>query len=310
MSIPTQYNFQRFLAAKKSVDDRALNSHVLNRLTEKITDGHDERPLQVLEVGAGTGTMLARLASWCVLKNVCYDAIDLDPENIREAERLIPAWSNALGFDLTNDLAGFKLIRKSAVQDISVHFEAGDMYEFIARNHGSRFYDLIIAHAFMDLVDADRALPGLMSLMKQNGLLYLTSNFDGVTTLEPPVNLVRDDHVITLYHESMDARLVNGLPSGDSRTGRHLFSLLHKHRVELLDAGSSDWVVYPVKGGYPCDEAYFLHYIINLIETTLKNHPALSPMPFDRWIAERHNQVERGELVFIVHQMDFLGRIY
>ena len=29
---------------------------------------------------------------------------------------------------------------------------------------------------------------------------------------------------------------------------------------------------------------------------------------FEAWIAERHAQIERGELVYITHQMDFLGQ--
>jgi hypothetical protein len=62
-------------------------------------------------------------------------------------------------------------------------------------------------------------------------------------------------------------------------------------------------------GRYLNDEAFFLHYIITLIETTLKGHPSLSSPLFSRWIAERHTQIEQGELVFIAHQMDFLCRV-
>jgi hypothetical protein len=41
----------------------------------------------------------------------------------------------------------------------------------------------------------------------------------------------------------------------------------------------------------------------------LRNHPALEQVRFDRWITERHAQIERGELVYIAHQLDFLGQV-
>jgi hypothetical protein len=33
----------------------------------------------------------------------------------------------------------------------------------------------------------------------------------------------------------------------------------------------------------------------------------LDPVRFEAWIAERHAQIERGELVYIAHQLDFFG---
>jgi len=302
-------DFQRFLAAKAPVDDRALNRHVFHRLMTALAEGHHECPLQVLEVGSGVGAMLERLVKWNLLRDACYEAIDLDPENIRESKRLVSQWSGPLGFEQGKnpDVRSFHL--KRGLENITVHFEAADIYEFSARKQKKRQRDLLIAHAFLDLVDAGRVLPVLLSLMKPNGLLYLTLNFDGVTIMEPSINQTRDRQILDLYHESMDRRLVHGLPSGDSRTGRHLFAKLRENGTQVLDAGSSDWVVYPTAGRYPNDEAYFLHYIITLMETTLKGHPLLSPPLFSRWIAERHAQIEQGELVFIAHQMDFLCRV-
>jgi len=37
--------------------------------------------------------------------------------------------------------------------------------------------------------------------------------------------------------------------------------------VDILDAGSSDWVIFAGPQGYPSDEAYFLHFIIHTIGT-------------------------------------------
>ena len=52
--------YARYLAAKTTVDDRALNRHVLAELRRLMPAGAP----QVLEVGAGLGTMVARLMDW------------------------------------------------------------------------------------------------------------------------------------------------------------------------------------------------------------------------------------------------------
>jgi SAM-dependent methyltransferase len=309
MAIPDEYPFIRYLAAKKEVDDRALNRHVLQSLEKALSNFGRGLPLDILEVGAGIGTMLERLAGWGILKNARYEAIDLEPRHIGEAVRLVPLWARDHGFKPVEDpdpACTFCLERGEA--RISVRFEAVDLHRFMERERGRHNWDLLIAHAFLDLVDASRILPGLISLTRPGGLLSLTMNFDGLTILDPPVDTALDREILALYHQSMDNRVIEGQPSGDSRTGRHLLTRLREQGVEILAAGSSDWVVFPGGGGYPGDEAYFLHFIVNLIDTSLKGHPCLDPDRFSRWIGIRHSQIERCELVLIVHQIDLLGR--
>ena len=309
MAIPDEYPFIRYLAAKKGVDDRSLNGHVLQTLETALANAPRGCPLEVLEVGAGIGTMLERLAGRAILKNARYEAIDIEPGLIDEAARLVPLWARDHGFKIEAEPdPGCTFCLERGGARISVRFEAVDLHRFIERERGRRNRDLLIAHAFLDLVDASRILPGLISLMRPGGLLSLTMNFDGLTVLEPPVDPAFDEEILALYHRSMDSRIVGEQPSGDSRTGRRLLTLLREEGVEILAAGSSDWVLFPERGGYPGDEAYFLHFIVNLIDATLKGHPGLDPGRFTRWIGIRHSQIERGELVLIAHQIDLLGR--
>jgi hypothetical protein len=67
-------------------------------------------------------------------------------------------------------------------------------------------------------------------------------------------------------------------------------------------------VVIPVRGRYPADEAYFLHFILHTLDQALRRHPELDARQFARWIERRHAQIERGELVYIAHQIDVFGR--
>jgi len=166
-------------------------------------------------------------------------------------------------------------------------------------------------------MDIPSVLPSLLDLCRPGGLLYFTINFDGLTLLEPVINPAFDALIQDLYHRTMDERVVDGRPSGDSRLGRHLFGYLRDAGAEIIAAGASDWVVFPLSNGYPQDEAYFLHFIIHTIHQALAGRPELdapleAPLEapqFERWVAERHAQIERGELVYIAHQLDFLGRV-
>jgi len=77
----------------------------------------------------------------------------------------------------------------------------------------------------------------------------------------------------------------------------------------VVAAGSSDWVVFPGPDGYPGDEAYFLHFIIDTISRALHGHPELAGSGFQAWVAQRHRQIEAQELIYVAHQLDFLGYI-
>jgi SAM-dependent methyltransferase len=294
------YSFTRYLEAKKSVDDRALHRPTWDILRAEL----DRRstPLRILEVGAGIGTMLQRMLEWHLLSNASYTAIDLEPQNLTAARQRLAAWG-----ELADTPPHGALLKKGNAR-ISLEMEAVDLFEFARRNTGKRTWGLLVAHAVLDLLDIPSALPQLFSLLTAGGLFYFTINYDGLTILEPALDPDLDERIMRLYHKTMDTRTIAGVPSGDSLTGRHLFSRLQQAGACILQAGASDWVVFPQQGKYPADEAYFLHFIIHTIQTALTGHPELDERRFAGWIARRHAQVERGELIYIAHQIDFLGK--
>jgi hypothetical protein len=158
----------------------------------------------------------------------------------------------------------------------------------------------LIAHAFLDLLPMPESLPKLLSLTK--GLAWLTINFDGLTALEPIFDAELDALIERLYHQTMDARPTGG----DSQSGRHLFGHLKNAGAEILAAGASDWLVYAKDGKYPGDEKYFLQFMLRFFEESLTGHAGLNAQAFADWLSKRRAQVDRGELVLIVHQVDFL----
>jgi len=289
------YSFPHYLLAKQSVDDRALNRPVYEQMIASLP----AQPLRIIEVGAGIGTMLARLVRWGWLKQADYVLVDEMAENIDYAVDWIPRWGTESGLNVERDRTD-RLRLFDSSHEIRVHLLQADVFDFIRSQPAPA--DLLIAHAFLDLLPLPASLPPLFSLTKN--LAWLTVNFDGLTNLEPTLDPVLDSRIERLYHRSMDAR-----PSGgDSQCGRHLFSHLQAVGADLFAAGASDWVVQSVNGAYPADEAYFLQFILHFFEESLGGGPELDPAAFSAWLAKRRAQIECGELVYIAHQMDFLVR--
>ena len=295
-------NFPRYLSSKKSVDDRALNQRTWNALAASLDTYED---VEILEIGGGIGTMIERLLERRVLQHVRYTLLDEQPENIAEARRRLPEWGEEHSF--VTSWEDEKLVLWKNGQVTKITFLAEDLFAFLARRNADEKYDLLIAHAFLDLVDIPATLPKLFALLEPQGHFYFTINFDGETIFEPAIP--HDEEILTRYHQTMDERIINGKRSGDSRAGRHLFSHLRETGGEILEAGSSDWVVFGEANGYPADEAYFLHFIVNTVHGALLRDGEIAPRRLDVWASARHAQIESGTLVYIAHQLDFFGKI-
>lgn len=276
-----EYDFIRYLKAKKTVDDRALNKDVWATFKQQLPARPD-----IIEVGAGIGTMIERCIEQGFIQGGSYTAVDKQPQNITFAQQ---RW-------------------QQQPLPFSLRWEAIDLFQFAAREAGQPTWDALIAHAFLDLMNIPDTLPILFSLLKPGGLFYFSINFDGLTSLEPLIDPPFDALVEQLYHQTMDTRLTNDKSSGDSRSGRHLFQHLRQAGADILAAGGSDWVVFAGPDGYPADEAYFLHFIIHTVYLALKGNPALDATRFAAWVRQRHAQIATGELVYVAHQLDFLGR--
>jgi predicted O-methyltransferase YrrM len=308
MSIPLTYSFLRYLAAKKSVDDRALNWQVWQRFLTALPRADPEQPMRILEVGAGIGSMVERFLASDALTYATYTVIDIAPALMGEAHRRLSQWADEQGFRVHENRRG-QLHMRRAGQHMTIETEAIDVARFTARERGRRAWDLLIGQAFLDLIDVPTMLPALCSLVRPGGLLYFPITFDGDTAFQPEGDAEFDGAIEACYHQTMDQRVLDGKPSGDSRTGRRLFAHLRRAGVDVLAAGSSDWVVFAGANGYPADEAYFLHHIIDTVGTALTGHPRLDAERLGAWVTQRHAQIEQGELVYIAHQLDVLGRV-
>lgn len=302
------YSFTRYLSAKKRVDDRSLNKTVWQSLLSKVSHQYGIKRLRVLEIGAGIGTMVERAIDWGLLHYADYTAIDSMPENIVEARSRLCRWGQENGYRVS-DKTPQGICLTNVDHDVLVNFETADVLEYVRKPDCRGAWDLLIANAFLDLVDVPAVLPKLLALLSPGGFFYFTINFDGATIWQPEFDSELDAEIEALYHKTMDTRIIGGKLSGDSRTGRHFFHHAYSLGAKIIEAGSSDWVVFPGPDGYPGDEAYFLHFLLNTVGLALQDRRELNAERLAAWIRERHSQVDAQTLVYIAHQMDFFGRV-
>src|SRR3984885_5558170 len=295
MTSPDDY--ARYLAAKTTVDDRALSRPVLAELRQLMPAGAP----RVLEVGAGLGTMVARLLDWGVVGAGESILLDADRQLLDCSRRWLCDWAAARG--LRSDLLPDGL----TVGDLRVRLVHAELGRYLEAAPAAPA-DVLIANAVLDLVDVPAVLPGLLRLLGPGGVYWFTINYDGETIFEPRHPL--DDQVMRAYHRDMDERVRYGRPAGDSRTGRRLFHHLRAAGAPAVAAGPSDrGVSAGPDGNYPGDEAYFLRSILNTIQDALQNRQDwVEPEDLADWLAERGRQLAAGELVYIAHQLDFVGR--
>ena len=191
------FDYARYLAAKTTVDDRALNRHVLAEMCRLKPAGAP----QVLEVGAGLGTMVARLMDWGAVSAGEYVLLDADRQLLDSSRRWLRDWAAARG--LRSDLLPDGL----RVGDLRVRLVHAELGRYLAATHGAPA-DVLIANAVLDLVDVPAVLPGLLRLLVGGGVYWFTINYDGESIFAP--GHPHDDQIMQAYHRDMDERVRYG----------------------------------------------------------------------------------------------------
>jgi hypothetical protein len=265
----------RYLESKRTVDERALNRRVRDRLRDELPASP-----RVLEAGAGTGVTVPRLLDWGVTAGE-YRGVDRDAGIIEVARE-----RRCAELDGTPTENGFR------VGDLTVRFDQGDALEAFGTDRA----DLVVAQSVLDLVPIDDALDAFETALDPGGLVYAPITFDGETIFQP--DHPADDRIVGAYHDDIDSR-----PGRDTRAGRHLLDRCCERDGDLLAVGASDWVVRPRGGDYPNDERYFLATILEFIES------AVDGPGVDGWLETRRQQLAEGTLSYVAHGYDVCYRV-
>lgn len=267
-------SFVDYLEAKAALDSRSLHPQTWSALVGRL---RALPTLRLLEVGAGTGTMLERLFLAGALGPTRYWALEPQGELLDHAaarlRRLVRDWP-----ETASDVALYPLNR--TWQDF-LHAFAGPPF------------DAVVAHAFADLVDAAAFLDEVRKVLRPGGLAYLSLNFSGVTEWFP--SHPEDRAWMDRYHADMDGPVFNGRRSGP-RSFTDLWNRALGQGWSILSAGPSDWVILDDR--QHGDRTVIL-WLLQTVEGVLGPEAAA-------WIQERRAQARQGQLGLRVSHGDLL----
>ena len=196
---PDGYSTQRYLAAKRTVDDRALNARVFEETVAFLSDC--DPPAEVVEVAAGIGTMLERLLERDALPGeVEYTMLDIDPANIAAAEQRLTDCARSLGYvvesrdgqpegSFRDPAPSFGVTLSRSDRRVQVRAGTADAFPFAAGT--DRTWDLLIAAAFLDIVPGSNRLETLFEMVPGGGY-YTPITFDGASRFVPGVDRLFD----------------------------------------------------------------------------------------------------------------------
>lgn len=313
MNAPATYTSPRYLASKATLDDRSRHPRLYTRFLDALATSfrHDEsETLRLFEMGGGVGTLCSTVLDDLLARSVssvAYTMVDTDADATSAARTRLAEWGRSRSMDVfaTDE----RLVVAGPEADLSIQVCAGDALAHLGDYKGAPYHG-IVAQAVLDIVHVPTALRRFRSVSQHGTHWYLPIHFDGVTAFEPTVDADLDAQIERLFHASMHGRAADHGDKGGPHTGRALLTALADAGASLVDAAGSDWVVVSdATGHYPGDEAYFLHHILHFVESELTGHPDLDADAFDAWMQTRRAQVASGELIYLAHQLDVLGRV-
>lgn len=300
-------DYPSYLDAKESVDARARNPRVWASFVQRLT-AEEGGPVAILDLGCGTGSLSEKVLETVVRResgaDVALTLVDNHRPNIKSARDRLADWAAAHASDV--QVAPGRIVASTGTQTLRIHLEHADLFDALAARDRESM-SAVVAQAVLDIVPMHDALRAVNRVLRPGAPAYLPIHFDGVSAFAPATDPQLDAAIERLYHESMTAD-DGRVDAGGAHTGRRLLTAVREAGMDLLDAGSSDWVVFADPSGtYPDDEAAFLNYILDFFEAELTGHADLDPDRFAQWIARRRRQVDAGTLSYVAHQLDVLG---
>ncbi|MFP4212002.1 MAG: hypothetical protein ACLFR8_12230 [Alkalispirochaeta sp.] len=276
-----------YLEAKRRIDDRSINRRVWDRflrMSESVAS--EVAGLRVAELGAGSGTMIDRLEEWGWFAGVARGSAGITYHAYEVNDEPFPLLQGRLAAAKERDLI---------VDALAV---SGDLRTVLIDEP----YDIIIAHALIDLFPP-QDLPRILDRFARSGtIIYASIVFDGTTHFEPELDRDLDREILAAYHRSMSG--------GFAR--RHIVGLTDAGYT-VVDAGSSDWVVVPRRSGFRREEKTLIATILDMLTSSVGAMTDRGETQFSRddlasWVARRREQAAQGSLCFEAHQLDLVIR--
>ena len=175
--------------------------------------------------------------------------------------------------------------RWSSKPSISLHF--------LAREQGRAAWDLILAHAFLDLVDLETTLPALLALLPPGPLLFHPKlrRFHYFYAPDRSRPGPADRNPVSPNHGPAPRRRP---PSGSSRTGRRLLGHLQPPGPRCWPRAAPTGWSFPARPAIPAMKPTF-----SISSSTPSTRPWRAirncPGPISSLGGERHAQIQRRD---------------
>ena len=291
--------FAGFLEAKFALDERSLNREVRAAFLDAL---RSLPQIRCLDVGAGTCATLRRLLNSGLTTPLSLTALERDPVLLDIARVEAAGWLRALGLEPHNE-AG--TIQTQGERVTAIRFAAGELKDY----RPDRPFNLITAHAFLDLVPLPDSLRLFTAWLQAGGYLYASINYDGDTALLPLYDdAAFEARLLSYYNDTMERRRVDAQATGGSFCGRRLHRLLPDYGFDILAYGSSDWNITPFLGEYRDGDALCLAALLETIGAEGQSSGLFHQDQLERWREHRLRLLQQRRLGLIAHQLDFLGR--
>ncbi len=297
-----QIKFADYLAAKYALDSRSLNPHVYQCLVSEL---NAKTTLRWLDLGTGSAAMLRRLINATAIESINAIGIDNNKALLDLGELTTERWLADQGYSIkTQDGA---LLAQSDNKLLQLRFGCRSALDAIPESH-RKIFDLVTAHAFMDVVPLGQVTDSIANYLSPDGLFYGTLNYDGETTLIPVYSDESfENKILANYDQSMENRSLNGVKTGGAKSGRRLLSMLQNKGFEIIAYGSSDWNITPVRGRYRDSDQTCLAALLEMIKKEATGDLGIDSEQLNAWYANRISRVERQQLGIIIHQLDILA---
>lgn len=295
--IDETFDYPEYLAIKQAIDDKSLNPSVWQALATALTSQAGNPRFRILEIGAGTGSMIMRLLAAGLLDRCQYVAVELEPGFGRVAESALSVWAGAHGYRMEVISPSNWIVEKDE-KIIEIQWLAADILELTSA-FASGYFDLLIGHAIIDLLPVPECMPGLLNLLKPGGGYFFSLNFAGVTSFSP--SHPRDLEITAAYHLDMDRRFP-ALQWRASQTGKILGKWLKEQGHLVCVEGDSPWQLCAVS----TPSAEVNRFIGNILDTMAKALAGLEGL--EEWLKLRRQQADSGKLLFFAANRDYFGR--
>ena len=293
-------SFVDYLQAKFALDERSLNREVRAAFVDAL---RSLSQIDCLDVGSGTCATLRRLLNHGLTTPLSLTALDRDAGLLEVARQNAAAWLHDLRLEPRTDGAG--ALRTDGERLTTIHFAAGELKDHLPQ----RSYNVITAHAFLDITPLPQALRSFAAWLQPGGYFYASGNYDGDTLLLPVYGDADfEARLLCYYNHSMEQRLVDGQTTGGAYCGRRLHALLPNYGFNLRAYGSSDWSITPLRDAYRDGDAICLTALLEMIRAQGQTCGLFEQDQLDRWCDDRLRLLRQRRLGLIIHQLDFLAR--